>query len=227
MSIRKNKQYPGTFVVIEGVDGAGKTTVVGKLEYILKQIFSSANDEHDAREVVRVRAPSGAIRDILLNREFPLTDEQELLLYVACHADLVSSQILPALQRGAIVLCDRFTFSTMAYQGFGRKLLGQVDDLLNNYLKPPVIDHLVFVQADELTCMERLRLRGNMDFMDSLQEEIRLRIRNGMLSLMEFEEKNRRDGSFSRILNNSTEERLTEMCHHWVNFHFLGIDDRR
>lgn len=220
MNVRKNKQYPGVFVLVEGVDGAGKTTVVGKLEAIMREKLTD-------REIVRVRTPDGPIRNILLNREFPLTDRQELLLYVACHADVLSSQIKPALERGAIVLCDRFIYSTMAYQGFGRKLIGEADDLLNNYLQPPNIDHLVFVEAQEAVCLERLRLRGNMDFMDKLAEEIRLRIRNGMLSLMEFEEKNRKDGSFSRILNNSTEERLNTMCQHWVNYHFLGIDDRK
>lgn len=220
MDERKNKPYPGTLVLVEGVDGAGKTTVVGKLEAILR-------DKLPGRGLTRVRTPDGPIRNILLNREHPLTDRQELLLYVACHADVLSSQVLPALQRGDIVLMDRFIYSTMAYQGFGRKLIGEADDLLNNYLVPPAIDHLVFVEAEEQVCLERLRLRGNMDFMDKLAEEVRQRIRNGMLNLMEFEEKNRRDGSFSRIRNNSTEERLTEMCTHWVNYHFLGINDRK
>lgn len=220
MNVRKEKQFPGDFVVIEGVDGAGKSTVVNVL---VQKVQAALPD----REVVRVRTPDGPIRKVLLEREFPLTDEQELLLYVACHAEVMSSQILPALQRGAIVICDRFTFSTMAYQGFGRKLIGHVDDLLNNYLKPPAIDHLVFVTAEEQVCLERLRSRGNMDFMDKLAEEVRNRIRNGMLSLMDFEEKNRRDGSFSRIQNNTSLERLDQMCQHWVNYHFLGIDDRQ
>ena len=219
MNIRKNKQYPGSFIVIEGVDGAGKSTVVNLL---MERVKAAVPD----REVVHVRTPDGPIRKVLLDREFHLSDEVELLLYAACHGEVLASQTIPALQRGAIVICDRFTYSMTAYQGFGRKLLPLVDNLINNYLKPPEIDHLIFVQAESQVCLERLRARGNMDFMDKQAHDFRERCRNGMLTLMEFEEKSSQI-PISRINNNTTLERLNDMCQHWVNYHFLGIDDRR
>jgi len=219
VNIRTNPKYPGKFIAIEGVDGAGKSTVVNTLHQLIQEAVPG-------QEVVRLRAPDGPIRKVLLEREYPLTPESELLLYAASHADILSSQTIPALQRGAIVICDRFLFSLMAYQGFGRKLLPQVDDLINNFIKPPELDHLVFVQANSDVCAKRLRERGNMDFMDTEAEEFHTSVRNGMLTLMEFEEKHKPE-RFSRISNNTTLNELDKTCRHWTNYHFLGIEQRR
>lgn len=217
MKLKVNKEYPGTLVVVEGVDGAGKSTVVNVLHEKIQKAFPD-------REVFRMRLPDGPIRKILLDRPYPLDADAEALLYVACHADMIASTMKPALERGAIVLCDRFIWSTLSYQGFGRNNYVKVSELIEGYLTRPEVDYLVFVDAPPEVCEERLNSRGEKDFMDSEAEEFKKRRASGMLSLMEYEEKH--NPGFARITNHTTLDRLDEMCQHWVNYYLLGIDDR-
>jgi dTMP kinase len=106
-------------VTIEGGEGAGKTTVLNALGEVLKETGG---------EVVRTREPGGTplaerIRELLLDPEHErAAPETELLLMFAARAQHVRETILPALQRGAWVLSDRFTDSSFAYQGGGRGL---------------------------------------------------------------------------------------------------------
>ncbi|MDO4805806.1 MAG: dTMP kinase [Coriobacteriales bacterium] len=107
----------GLFITLEGVDGCGKTTQANLLVEAL---------EAAGHEVVRVREPGGArlsekIRLMLLDPgNDDMCDECELLLYEAARAQNVREVILPALERGATVVCDRFYDSTFAYQAYGR-----------------------------------------------------------------------------------------------------------
>lgn len=109
----------GTFITLEGVDGSGKSTQASLLVERLRE---------QRREVVALREPGGTpisekIRALLLDPEnAEMADECELLLYEASRAQLVREVIEPALQRGAIVVCDRFYDSTHAYQHGGRGL---------------------------------------------------------------------------------------------------------
>ena len=109
----------GRFITFEGIEGCGKTTQIGMLEERLNS---------RGYEVVVTREPGGCpisdqIRSVLLNGAnkmmAPLT---ELLLYAAARSQHVAEVIAPALESGKIVLCDRFTDATMAYQGFARGL---------------------------------------------------------------------------------------------------------
>ena len=115
------------FVSLEGGEGAGKTTVLGTL----RRELASGGDE-----VLVTREPGGtplaeSIRSLLLDPEHePAAPETELLLMFAARAQHVREAILPALERGAWVLCDRFTDSSHAYQGAGRGLdSGLIDTL--------------------------------------------------------------------------------------------------
>jgi dTMP kinase len=107
------------FVSLEGGEGAGKTTAITALRAALRE---------DASEVVSTREPGGTplaemIRGLLLDPGHePAAAETELLLMFAARAQHLRETILPALQRGAWVLCDRFTDSSFAYQGGGRGL---------------------------------------------------------------------------------------------------------
>lgn len=109
----------GVFVTFEGGEGAGKTTHIRFLADALSAM---------GREVVCLREPGGTsigerLRSVVLDPAHgAMADECELLIYLAARAQLVSEVIEPALARGAVVLCDRFFDSTMAYQGFGRGL---------------------------------------------------------------------------------------------------------
>lgn len=114
-----DREYTGTFITFEGGDGAGKSTHIRFLAQALEGV---------GREVVQVREPGGtrigeALRRVVLDpANGDMAPECELLVYEAARAQITSQVILPALRRGAVVLCDRFYDSTVAYQGYGRGL---------------------------------------------------------------------------------------------------------
>lgn len=109
----------GFFLSVEGPDGSGKTTQVDRLEKSLRQFGFS---------VLRTREPGGCaiseeIRRIILDpQNMEMCDECEALLYAASRAQHVHQVIRPAVERGELVLCDRFVDSSVAYQGGGREL---------------------------------------------------------------------------------------------------------
>lgn len=109
----------GVFLVFEGIDGSGKSTQLRRTKEYL---------EAQGLDVVATREPGGTmisekIRCLLLDPENSGMDDRcELLLYGAARAQHLSEVILPALQSGKAVLCDRFSLSTLAYQGYGRGL---------------------------------------------------------------------------------------------------------
>jgi dTMP kinase len=117
----------GFFVVLEGPEGSGKSTVGAVLAERLRAA---------GRPPVVVREPGGtpaaeAIRAIVLGRDRHWSAEAELLLMVAARAEVVSRVIRPALAAGAIVLCDRYELSTRAYQGAGRGIPADRVEWLN------------------------------------------------------------------------------------------------
>jgi dTMP kinase len=108
----------GKLIVFEGAEGAGKTTQIKRLAERLAQAGIPC---------VAVREPGGtpvgdAIREILLDREWHVTDATEALLFMASRAELIAREIRPALAAGKVVLLDRFFLSTYAYQIAGRGL---------------------------------------------------------------------------------------------------------
>jgi len=127
----------GTFITIEGGEGAGKTTM---MDLVLGWLTDRG------RKVVRTREPGGTelaekLRDILLDKNtVGLSGQAELLLMFASRAQHLAEVIRPALQRGETVLCDRFTDATWAYQGGGRGLpledIAVLERLVHGDLQP-------------------------------------------------------------------------------------------
>ncbi|MED4126877.1 dTMP kinase [Shouchella miscanthi] len=107
----------GLFISVEGGEGAGKTTVVDKIESTLKERKYT---------VLRTREPGGVelaeqIRNLLLHTEqIDMDDRTEALLYAAARREHLVKKVLPAIESGAIVLCDRFIDSSLVYQGYAR-----------------------------------------------------------------------------------------------------------
>jgi dTMP kinase len=113
----------GTFIVFEGGDGAGKSTQVRRLtEYLRDRGLSPVVTREPG-----ATALGGQVRSVLLDRSSNITSRAEALLYAADRADHVEKVICPALERGDVVISDRYIDSTLAYQGAGRDLA--VDDL--------------------------------------------------------------------------------------------------
>jgi dTMP kinase len=130
----------GLFITLEGIDFCGKTTQARKLASYLKG---------KGYDVILLREPGGdkiaeIIRKILLNKKNSgMTPLTELLLYEACRAQLTQRVILPALMEGKVVICDRYSDSTLAYQGYGRgldkKMIKYLNQLSTFGLSPDLI----------------------------------------------------------------------------------------
>lgn len=190
MSTTESAERSGLFVNFEGCDGCGKTTQMR----LLAQRLGS-----EGRRVIETTEPGGTrignqIRRILLdsaNQELCAT--AELLLYFASRAQNVEEVIRPALAAGTVVLVDRFTDSTMAYQGFGRRLGAQiVTDLDRIASRGLVPDVTVLIDIDLETSLTRARQR-NLDLtetrMDEQAEDFHRTVRNAYLEMAENEPK--------------------------------------
>lgn len=184
----------GIFISFEGVEGAGKSTQLSRLKSHL---------ETQGKTVVLMREPGGTpigdhIRHLLLDRASgsrqPLT---ELLLFCASRSELVQTRIRPALERGEIVLCDRFTDSTVAYQGYAQGLPLDTIRALNRIATgglEPDITFLLDMPVD--VGLQRARARAQAlsaqtsgaadpDRFEAEQLEFHQRVRAGFLALAE------------------------------------------
>ena len=151
----------GLFITLEGPEGAGKST---NREYLAAQLRAEGID------VLLTREPGGTplaerIRDLLLApSEESMHADTELLLVFAARAQHLAQVIRPALERGAIVLCDRFTDATYAYQGGGRGLsherIAVLEDFVQGPLRPDLT--LVFDLPVEIG-LARATARGQLD----------------------------------------------------------------
>ena len=151
----------GLFITLEGPEGAGKST---NRDYLAERLRS------EGIEVVLTREPGGTplaerIREVLLAPgEEPMNADTELLLVFAARAQHLAEVIRPALARGAVVICDRFTDSTYAYQGGGRGLclarIATLETFVQGDLRPDLT--LLFDLPVEVG-MARASARGRLD----------------------------------------------------------------
>ncbi len=180
----------GKFITFEGGEGCGKSTQVKRLKEAL---------EREGIEVVLTREPGGTwlseeIRHLIKDQTTDAPcDRSELLLFLAARAQLVKNVIRPALAEGKWVISDRFSDSTLAYQGYGRGL--PLDDLrrMNGFacegLKP---DLTLFLEVTPETAQARMREREVMtnttaDRLERAGEEFHARLRGGFAELAKAE----------------------------------------
>ena len=168
----------GLFITFEGADGCGKTTQIELLDKYLRE---------KGRKTLLTREPGAnglgvKLREILLNYDGDVSPRCESFLFLADRAQHVDCIIKPALEEGKIILCDRHTDSTVAYQGYGRGLdlsrINMLNDIATGGLKP---DLTIVFDVDVETSMKRVG--KEKDRMESAGVGFFNRVREGYLEI--------------------------------------------
>ena len=183
---------PGKLIVFEGGEGSGKTTQIQKLRDWLSEdvAFNTLRERGEVSGLKLTREPGGTelgkqIRQLLLtprNREQDsrICSRTELLLYAADRAQHVEESIMPWLEAGYWVLCDRFTDSTVAYQGYGRQLdlplIHQLNEIATEGLKT---DLTLWLNVSPEVGLDRMRQRGEADRIEQAGDGFHKRVREG------------------------------------------------
>jgi dTMP kinase len=182
----------GKFIVFEGVEGAGKTTQIQQTAAWLQSISGEARGSNGEATpaIITTREPGGTdlgrqIRQLLLDDvDDRVARRTELLLYGADRAQHVETFIEPHLKRGNIVLCDRFTDSTIAYQGYGRGFDLTEIELVNKLATGGLQSDLtLWLDLDVSIGLERVAKRGKPDRMERATLDFHQRVRQGYLDL--------------------------------------------
>jgi dTMP kinase len=179
----KKRQDCGPFITLEGVEGSGKST---QIRYLAEGLI------HAGYRVLQTREPGGtstaeAIRQILLTASphEPVTPQAEALLILAARCQHVTHVIRPALERSTVVLCDRFSDSTFAYQGFGRGLdlqwLQAANAVATDGLTPDLT--LVLDLPVSVGLARRQADRGPLNRLDRETKRFHRKVRRGFLTL--------------------------------------------
>jgi dTMP kinase len=176
---------PGLFLTFEGVEGSGKSSRCRNLLEALRKTQC---------ETVFTREPGGPavserIRTLLLDPTLDVPPLSELMLYFAGRAANVARVIGPALDRGSIVLCDRFSDATLAYQGWGRGLpleeIRRANTLATGGVSP---DLTILMDLDPVEGFRRMNIAGRkLDRMEKENIDFHMRVRSGYLALAEME----------------------------------------
>lgn len=173
----------GVFITVEGIEGAGKSTV---MQFMLQYLQNHGVNCIPTREFGGTEIAE-AIRKVLLNYHYEETmcQETEILLAFASRAQHVKSLIQPTLQQGTWVLCDRFTDSSYAYQGYGRGVsydrIKTIADWVLQGFKP---DYTFLLDLDVATGFKRLKQRSaNLDRIESEEQTFFQDVRTGFLEM--------------------------------------------
>lgn len=180
----------GRLIVFEGVEGSGKTTQMQRSRLWLLEnewLWQFAS----IPRVVVTREPGGTelgvgVRRLLLEQRSgePIWERAELLLYAADRAQHVEDFLKPELAKGSMILCDRFTDSTIAYQGYGRglslDLIQQVNELATDGLQS---DLTLWLDLDVELGLARAKVRGVSDRMEQADLAFHQRVQQGFTEL--------------------------------------------
>ena len=192
----------GVFVTFEGGDGVGKST---HIRYVADELRRAG------REVVCLREPGGtgigeSLRAMVLDPDNgEISSEAELLIYEAARAQLVCEVIRPALERGAVVLCDRFADSTIAYQAYGRGLPLDFVRRANTFATGGIVPDrtILLVLGNTRKSLARATGAGAGDRMEQAGEVFHSRVNRAFLKLA------KRDPKRIRIVRSSSSRKAT------------------
>ena len=169
----------GNLITFEGIDFSGKSVQANLLHGALKD---------RKLPVLILREPGGTeisekIRSVLLdNANHKMSAMTEVLLYSAARAQMVRENILPNLEKGTVVICDRYFDSTTAYQGFGRRIDLDFIKKLNNFATEEVVPDLTFlIDLDPKIALQRTKT--DLDRLEKEDSEFHQRVRNGYLEI--------------------------------------------
>lgn len=177
----------GLFITFEGIDGAGKSTQLKLTAQALREL---------GYEVVESREPGGTslaekVRELVLDPSLPLNTTTQTLLYLAARSEHVDKVLKPAVAAGKIVLCDRFSDSTLVYQGLAQgKALDELYELrrLNDFacagLTP---DATLIFDGDPQKLLTRRQVRGVSDRYELQGLDFQQRLRTGFLAIAKAE----------------------------------------
>ena len=204
----------GLFVTVEGIDGCGKTTQAARLAGWL--------EARTGRGVLRTFEPGGwsggsVLRPLILGRDVP-DDRTELLLFLADRSGHLASVVLPALSEGRIVLCERYSDSTLAYQIWGRGLSEAfVVSLMEpcGFVRP---DLTVLLDLDAAAAGRRLNLRGGADRIEAAGGSFMARVAEGYRELAR-----REPGRFAVVDAGGTEDEVADRVEAAVEARLDGI----
>jgi dTMP kinase len=176
----------GRFISFEGIEGCGKTTQIARLSEFLK----SRSIAHTVTREPGGTAVGEGIRKILLNSEtIHLTAASELLLFFASRSQNILEKIKPALERGEMVICDRFYHASMAYQGYGRGIpldfITRLTELVCDRYRPE-LTILLDIEPEVGLARARARNHGRVEDEGRFEAEdleFYTRVRNGYLDL--------------------------------------------
>lgn len=199
----------GKFIAFEGSDGSGKTTILNNVEKFLIE---------NNIDFIITREPGGTkiseeIREILLsNDNSEMSARTEALLYSASRAQHVDELIIPNLQKGKLVISDRYVLSSLAYQGFGRDLgydkVKEINDFATDNLSP---DYTFFFNVDPITVLKRKRNNFVTDRLENESNSYHNKVYNGYQEILKRNKDNLIIIDASKSIEDVTEQTISKL----------------
>lgn len=202
------------FITFEGGECSGKTTIIAEVCKKLEELNI---------EYITTREPGGIriaedIRDIILDiKNTDMTSECEALLYAASRMQHLSQRVIPALNEGKVVLCDRFLDSSLAYQGYARGLGMDMVLKANSFALDYLPELTIFIDVLPEVALKRLSGRDKSDRLDLEAEEFHTKVYEGYQEVLKMYPER-----VVRIDGNNSLERVTEDCVNAV-LKYLGV----
>ncbi len=215
-----NNDSKGRLIVFEGIDGSGKTT---QMKMLSDRLWNNAKISHKIIRDPGSTDLSEKVRKILLDlkkdKDGVIGNRAECLLFLAARAQLVQDVIKPALEKGELILCDRFSDSTTAYQGYGRELplveIYKAQELALDHVTP---DLRILIDIDLDIVKERMSNR-KINRMEKVGNSFRKRVKDGYLYIAKNSQ-----SPWLVISGNESKEKIAKQIYDNVE-RFIGESD--